>query len=124
VDVRVKDFRGHGYMWLPSGDVHALVLEPTPEAGTAAPGVTPGADVTLGADAVSPRADAVSPVVESGPSSVNQHAVATGGSTVVQAGRDAHVPTQKADVIQNFDHNDQRGSSFGPVYHRDSDERA
>ncbi|MEU4738932.1 hypothetical protein AB0G02_00530 [Actinosynnema sp. NPDC023658] len=113
VDVRVKDFRGHGWMWLPSGDVHALALD-------AATADTPGAaapEVALGADAVSP-------VVTSAPTSVNQHAVATGGSTVVQAGRDAHVPTQKADVIQHFDRNDQRGSHFGPVYRRDSDERA
>ncbi len=106
VDVRVKDFHGHGWMWLPSGDVHSLVL------GADAPGARPGA-----------AADPVSPVVGS-PASVNQHATATGGSTVIQAGRDAHVPTQKADVIQHFDRNDQRGSHFGPVYRRDTDERA
>ncbi|MFE2753702.1 hypothetical protein ACFXGA_17080 [Actinosynnema sp. NPDC059335] len=108
VDVRVKTFHGHGWMWLPSGNVHDLVLEDV------APDARPGA--------VADAADPVSPVVGL-PSSVNQSAVATGGSTVIQAGRDAHVPTQKADVIQNFDRNDQRGSHFGPVYRRDGDER-
>ncbi|ONI82380.1 hypothetical protein ALI22I_40475 [Saccharothrix sp. ALI-22-I] len=106
VEVRVKTFSGHGWMWLPSGDAHALVLDDTPE-------VTPGDAVPV---------VPVPPVA--GPSSVNQSAVATGGSTVIQAGRDAHVPTQKADVIQNFDRNDQRGSHFGPIYRRDTDERA
>ena len=109
VDVRVKTFRGHGWMWLPSGDVHSLVLDPAPDAES---GVASG---VLGGP--------VSPVVDS-PSSVNQHAVASGASTVIQAGRDAHVSTQKADVIQNFDRNDQRGSNFGPTYRRDTDERA
>ena len=101
VEVRVKTFSGHGWMWLPSGDVHTLVLD-TPS--DTEPGVAAGS---------------VSPVVA--PPPVNQHAVATGGSTVIQAGRDAHVPTQHADVIQNFDRNDQRGSHFGPVYRRDTD---
>ncbi|MFD0201864.1 MULTISPECIES: hypothetical protein [Saccharothrix] len=105
VDVRVKDFRGRGWMWLPSGDVHSLDLDAAPAAGPA--------------DAAE---DPVSPVVTA--PSVNQYAVASGASTVIQAGRDAHVPTQKADVIQNFDRNDQRGSHFGPVYRRDDDERA
>ncbi|ROP39609.1 hypothetical protein [Saccharothrix texasensis] len=109
VDVRVKTFRGHGWMWLPSGDVHSLVLDGEPDA---APGAEPGA-----------AAGPVSPVVDS-PSSVNQHAVASGGATVVQAARDAHVTNQKADVIQHFDRNDQRGSHFGPTYRRDTDERA
>ncbi|MFE9744560.1 hypothetical protein ACFYOT_06620 [Saccharothrix saharensis] len=110
VDVRVKDFAGHGWMWLPSGDVHALVLDDrTAEPGPAA---EPGAGV----------AEPVSPVVHAAP--INQHAVATGGSTVIQAGRDARVSTQNADVIQHFDRNDQRGSHFGPVYRRDTDERA
>ncbi|WP_158847054.1 hypothetical protein [Saccharothrix deserti] len=104
VDVRVKTFSGHGWMWLPSGDVHALVLDDAPE-------------IPVGGGPVTP-------VAGHGPSSVNQNAVATGGSTVIQAGRDAHVPTQKADVIQNFDRNDQRASHFGPVYRRDTDERA
>jgi class 3 adenylate cyclase len=108
VDVRVKDFRGHGWMWLPSGDVHSLVLD------VAEPGASGAADPGA--------AEPVSPVVA--PTSVNQSAVATDGATVIQAGRDAHVPTQKADVIQNFDRNDQRGSHFGPVYRGDTDERA
>ncbi|XVS64197.1 hypothetical protein ACQPYE_39140 [Actinosynnema sp. CA-299493] len=111
VDVRVKTFRGHGWMWLPSGDVHSLVLAGAPDAepvGVAEPGVAAGP---------------VSPVVDS-PASVNQHAVASGGSTVIQSGRDAHVTNQKADVIQHFDRNDQRGSHFGPTYRRDTDERA
>ncbi|MCC8248975.1 hypothetical protein [Saccharothrix luteola] len=107
VDVRVKAFRGHGWMWLPSGDVHALVLDSAPDA-------EPGAPVPP---------DPVSPVVNS-PASVNQNAVASGGSTVIQAGHDAHVTHQKADVIQHFDRNDQRGSHFGPSYRRDTDERA
>ncbi|MCE6995754.1 hypothetical protein LZG04_13215 [Saccharothrix sp. S26] len=106
VDVHVKDFRGHGWMWLPSGDVHSLVLDGAGPAEAGAPVV----------------AEPVSPVVA--PTSVHQNAVATGGSTVVQAGRDARVPTQTADVIQNFDRNDQRGSHFGPVYRRDDDEKA
>ncbi|MFI9006968.1 hypothetical protein ACIGNX_07030 [Actinosynnema sp. NPDC053489] len=93
VDVRVKNFAGHGWMWLPGGDVHSLVL------GGDAPPATPAP-------------------------AVNQYAVASGASTVVQAGGDAHVPTQKADLIQNFDRNDQRGSHFGPVYRGDRDERA
>ncbi|MFJ6670782.1 hypothetical protein ACIQMJ_06695 [Actinosynnema sp. NPDC091369] len=108
VDVRVKNFRGHGWMWLPSGDVHSLVLD----AAEPDPATEPGATA----------AEPVSPVVTAAP--VTQHAVATGGSTVVQAGRDARVSTQNADVIQHFDRNDQRGSHFGPVYRRDSDERA
>ncbi|MER5266635.1 hypothetical protein ABTZ99_31540 [Actinosynnema sp. NPDC002837] len=114
VDVRVKTFHGHGWMWLPSGDVHALVLGggPVDEPGAAADPVTPEPIA----------ADPVSPVV--GSPSVNQSAVASGGSTVIQAGRDAHVTHQKADVIQHFDRNDQRGSHFGPTYRRDNDERA
>ncbi|PSL55045.1 hypothetical protein B0I31_1052 [Saccharothrix carnea] len=105
VDVRVKDFRGRAWMWLPSGDVHSLDLDAAPAAGPAGAGEAP-----------------VSPVVTA--PSVNQYAVASGASTVIQAGGDAHVPTQKADVIQNFDRNDQRGSHFGPVYRKDTDERA
>ncbi|RKT51554.1 hypothetical protein [Saccharothrix australiensis] len=85
VEVVEKTFRGHGWMWIPDGDVHALRLD-GPPAGHATP-------------------------------TVDQHAVASGGSTVVQAGRDAHVPTwQRADVMQYFDRNDQRGSHFGPTY--------
>ncbi|MEU4447927.1 hypothetical protein AB0K14_35195 [Actinosynnema sp. NPDC050801] len=114
VDVRVKTFSGHGWMWLPSGNVHELVLDDAAAAG-AAPGIT------LDADAVAP---VVGGPVAGGPPSVNQSAVATGGSTVVQAGHDAHVSTQQADVIQHFDRNDQRGSHFGPVYRKDTDERA
>ncbi|NUT52519.1 MAG: hypothetical protein HOV94_35310 [Saccharothrix sp.] len=98
VDVRVKAFQGQAWMWLPSGDVHSLDLGE----GAAAP---------------------LSPVVDRS-TTVNQNAVASGASTVIQAGRDAHVPTQKADMIQYFDRNDQRGSHFGPVYRRDTDERS
>jgi hypothetical protein len=113
VDVQVKTFRGQGWMWLPSGDVHSLVLDAAPDvAAEVEPDVEPGV-----------AADPVSPDVDS-PSSVTQHAVASGASTVIQAGRDARVSTQKADVIQNFDRNDQRGSNFGPTYRRDPDERA
>lgn len=108
VDVRVKTFEGHGWMWIPSGDVHALDLG-TPEVGT--PDVTP--------EQVRPVANAAVPVADLGPSTVSQHAVATGGATVVQAGRDAYAPTQHAQVIQNFDRNDQRGSHFGPAGPRD-----
>ncbi|WP_309109740.1 hypothetical protein [Saccharothrix sp.] len=93
VDVTEKTFTGHGWMWIPNGDVHALDLPASPEPD-AAP--RPAEPVTLA------------------PPSVNQNAVATGGATVIQAGRDAHVPTmQRADVIQNFHNNDQRGSHFG-----------
>ncbi|GGP81041.1 hypothetical protein [Saccharothrix coeruleofusca] len=84
VAVSVKDFTGHAWLWLPSGNAHALRLE-------------------------EPAPPPSSP-------SVVQHATASGGSTVVQAGRDAHMPTQRADVVQHFDRNDQRGSHFGPVY--------
>jgi class 3 adenylate cyclase len=94
----------------------------SPDAGPDAP-VSPdaGPDAPVSPDAVSP--DPVSPVVSS-PASVNQNAVASGGSTVIQAGHDARVTHQKADVIQHFDRNDQRGSHFGPSYRRDTDERA
>ncbi|MFT7835019.1 hypothetical protein Q5530_02575 [Saccharothrix sp. BKS2] len=95
VEVRVKDFVGRGRLWIPGGDAHALRLEDAAAAGSGSAGVAGSAGP--------------------GPSSVTQHATASGGSTVVQAGRDAHVPTQHAEVIQNFERNDQRGSSFGPV---------
>ncbi|MEU5691339.1 hypothetical protein [Actinosynnema sp. NPDC020468] len=95
VEVAEKTFTGHGWMWIPHGDVHGLDLSP----GTPAPSVPP----------VPPAA------AEPAPGSVNQSAVAHGGSTVVQAGRDATMPTQRADLIQNFERNDQRGSYFGPV---------
>ncbi|CCH35435.1 hypothetical protein ABZ816_12595 [Actinosynnema sp. NPDC047251] len=85
VEVVEKTFHGHGWMWIPNGDVHALDL-------------------------------ADGPVARQTPA-VNQNAVASGGSTVIQAGRDASVPTfQRADMIQNFDGNDQRGSHFGPSF--------
>ncbi|WP_367134354.1 hypothetical protein [Saccharothrix sp. HUAS TT1] len=110
VPVRVKDFSGHGWMWLPSGDVHALVLDEAAPTGAEPAGAAP----TGAATPVPP------PVA-----SVNQSAVATGGSTVVQAGRDAHAPVQRADVIQHFQGNDQRNSSFGPDYRgRDADKGA
>lgn len=93
VEVRVKTFTGRGRLWIPGGDAHALRLD---EGDVPADG--------------SPDPDHAA-----GPSSVTQHATASGGSTVVQAGRDAHVPTQHAEVMQFFERNDQRGSSFGPV---------
>ncbi|WP_433266312.1 hypothetical protein ACQPZF_40525 [Actinosynnema sp. CS-041913] len=87
VEVVEKTFHGHGWMWIPNGDVHALNLTGPP---------------------------AVPPVP-----AVHQHAEASGGSTVIQAGRDAHVPTsQHANMIQNFARNDQRGSHFGPTYRK------
>ncbi|HEX6342858.1 hypothetical protein [Umezawaea sp.] len=92
VDVTVKNFSGHGRMWIPDGDVHAMNL------------------------------DAPAPLTERPPAragTVNQHAVASGGSTVYQAGNDIRIPraVQNADVIQNFDRNDVKGSTFGPNYH-------
>lgn len=102
VEVQEKTFVGHAWMWVPNGDVHALDLpaEAAAEVSAEAPGAPAGADPL--------------PVEPAHPGSVNQNAVATGGSTVIQAGRDAHVPTwQRADVIQNFHNNDQRGSHFG-----------
>ncbi|MEJ2855355.1 MULTISPECIES: hypothetical protein [unclassified Saccharothrix] len=99
VEVREKTYVGHGWMWIPNADVHALDLGP--------------AEAAEATDAGPQPADAL-PAEPVHPGSVNQNAVATGGSTVVQAGRDAHVPTwQRADVIQNFHNNDQRGSHFG-----------
>lgn len=59
VDVRVKAFEGHGWMWMPGADVHAVRLDDPSAAGSA------------------PAAG-----------SVQQHAVASGRSTVIQAGRD------------------------------------
>lgn len=111
VDVRVKAFVGVGWMWMPGGDVHALRLDP-PE---------PGADSA----ALPPGAAAPVTMTEPSPLSVHQTATAGGRSTVIQAGRDAHVPTttQHADQIQNFERNDQRGSHFGPAYRRGADER-
>ncbi len=83
VEVVEKTFEGHGWMWIPDGDVHVLNLDDGPAV---------------------PQAPAVS-----------QRAVASGGSTVVQAGRDANLSNwQRADLIQNFERNDQRGSHFGP----------
>ncbi|GAA1314975.1 hypothetical protein [Saccharothrix xinjiangensis] len=99
VEVRVKTFTGRGRLWIPGGDAHALRLDL--DGGVAADGSAAGS--------------ASGSAAASGPSSVTQHATASGGSTVVQAGRDAHVPSQHAEVIQNFERNDQRGSSFGPV---------
>ncbi|MEU4806696.1 hypothetical protein [Actinosynnema sp. NPDC023587] len=63
VEVEEKTFHGHGWMWIPNGDVHRLDLAGPPAAE---------------------RAPAV-----------HQHAVASGGSTVVQAGRDASVPASR-----------------------------
>ncbi|MFI9811164.1 hypothetical protein [Saccharothrix variisporea] len=107
IEVREKTFTGHGWMWIPNGDVHALDLGPVEAADDA--------DAPASADPQAAEPPAVALPVEPGhPGSVNQNAVATGGSTVIQAGRDAHVPTwQRADVIQNFHNNDQRGSHFG-----------
>ncbi|MEV0676709.1 hypothetical protein AB0I60_09315 [Actinosynnema sp. NPDC050436] len=93
VDVVEKTFRGHGWMWLPNGDVHRLDLDGPPATGTAP--------------------------------SITQRATASGGSTVVQAGRDANVPTfLHTDNFQNFERNDQRGSNFGPSYTRGDADRA
>lgn len=64
VEVREKTFDGHGWMWVPDAEVHSLDLRP--------PSAEPG------------------PAERFGP--VTQHAIATGGSTIVQAGRDAHIP--------------------------------
>jgi hypothetical protein len=91
VEVKEKTFSGYAWMWVPDGDVHALDLMAV-EAPAPTPGPLPGA--------------------------VNQHAVASGGSTVYQAGNDIQIPraVQNADVIQNFDRNDMRGAQFGPNY--------
>ncbi|GAA1344988.1 hypothetical protein [Saccharothrix algeriensis] len=90
VEVVEKTFRGHGWMWVPNGDVHALHLPGAPAAPR---------------ELAAPQG-----------ATVHQSATATGGSTVVQAGADAHVPIwQHADSVQYFSHNDQRGSSFGPT---------
>ncbi|MEO6083397.1 MAG: hypothetical protein ABIQ18_09855 [Umezawaea sp.] len=96
VEVTVKNFTGFGWMWIPDGDVHALDLSDT-DTEVDAPLRTGG---------------------------VNQHAVASGNSTVYQAGNDIRVPRniQNADVIQNFDGNDMKGSQFGPTYHRGTDQ--
>ncbi|WNV91164.1 hypothetical protein [Umezawaea sp. Da 62-37] len=93
VEVTEKTFSGHGRMWVPDGDVHALDLA--------------GASSEM-------------PATASQAGSVNQHAVASGGSAVYQAGRDLRVPSsvQNADMIQNFDRNDMKGSNFGPTYHQ------
>ncbi|QFZ23688.1 hypothetical protein [Saccharothrix syringae] len=112
VPVRVKTFTGEGWLWIPGGDAHALVLEEPAEGSAAAPDAP-----------VTPVADAVPATADQGPRSVNQNATATGGSTVIQAGRDAYAPTQHAEVIQNFERNDQRGSHFGPLFRRGKDER-
>ncbi|MGM1062591.1 hypothetical protein [Saccharothrix sp. Mg75] len=114
VEVRVKTFTGHGWLWIPQGDAHAVRLE---EEG--APPAAP-ADATAAPDAVPD--DAV-PAPVAGPPAptggITQTARAEGGSTVIQGGRDVYASPQRADVIQNFDRNDQRGSHFGPGYRRD-----
>ncbi len=91
IDVTVKNFTGHGWMWIPDGDVHAMALD-----GDASTDPAPTPTAT-----------------------VNQRATASGGSQVYQAGNDIHIPpkVQNADLIQNFDRNDMKGSSFGPNYH-------
>jgi len=61
VDVTVKDFRGHGWLWVPGADVHAMDLTST---------VPPVSKV--------PRLSGT----------INQHAVASHGSAVFQAGKD------------------------------------
>ncbi|MFD9736909.1 hypothetical protein [Umezawaea sp. NPDC059074] len=70
VDVTVKTFSGHGWMWVAGADVHAVNLT----------GATPVA--------AEPVAEAEPP---GRPGTINQHAVATHGSTVYQAGRDLTV---------------------------------
>lgn len=90
VEVVEKTFHGHGWMWIPNGDVHQLDLDGSPGAHQAP--------------------------------AVNQHAVATGGSTVVQTGRDANIPIyQQSEFMQNFYRNDQRGSHFGPGFRKDGE---
>jgi hypothetical protein len=90
IDVTVKNFTGFGWMWIPDGDVHAMDLDGSESAGS---------------------------TTQTG--AVNQHAVASGSATVYQAGNDIRIPrsVQNADVIQNFDRNDMKGSNFGPNYH-------
>jgi hypothetical protein len=108
VDVTVKNFKGHGWMWIPDGDVHAMKLDGSADDADA--------DETGTADA------AERPPAQTG--TVNQHAVASGGSAIYQAGNDIRIPrsVQNADVIQNFDGNDMKGSTFGPNYHGRSGE--
>ena len=95
IDVTVKNFTGFGWMWIPDGDVHAMDLDGS--------------------------APAEQPPARTG--AVNQHAEASGSSTIYQAGNDIRIPrsVQNADVIQNFDRNDMKGSSFGPNYTGRSD---
>ncbi|XVV03566.1 hypothetical protein ACQPW3_40695 [Actinosynnema sp. CA-248983] len=107
VAVTEKTYTGHGWMWIPNGDVHALDLPASTDAD-------PLPADPLPAEPLPAEPLPAEPVALVTPPSVNQNAVATGGATVIQAGRDAHVPTmQRADVIQNFHNNDQRGSHFG-----------
>lgn len=102
VEVTVKNFTGFGWMWIPDGDVHALDLSETET----------GSGTELALDTPTPAGG------------LHQNAVASGGSTVYQAGNDIRVPRniQNADVIQNFDRNDMKGSNFGPTYRRGTDE--
>lgn len=63
VEVSVKDFRGHGWLWVPNGDVHALRLDPPaapPTPVVQRPTATGGIAVQAGRDARVPlqRADA------------------------------------------------------------------
>jgi len=67
VDVTVKSFSGHGWMWVAGADVHAVNLT-----GAATTKPEPAAEVKPPA----------------GPGSVTQHAVASHGGTVYQAGND------------------------------------
>ncbi|MBW4715720.1 hypothetical protein [Saccharothrix obliqua] len=85
VEVAEKTFQGHGWLWIPNGDAHALDLDldqPTAHEPT-----------------------------------VRQHAVASGGSMVVQAGRDAQVPSSPWPAM-NPGRNDQR-SHPDPTYRPD-----
>ncbi|GAA0227229.1 hypothetical protein GCM10010492_26870 [Saccharothrix mutabilis subsp. mutabilis] len=122
VDVTEKTFTGHGWMWIPNGDVHALHLpasagpDPTAANPTAAnpTAANPTAADPTAADPLPADAPPGEPAARTTPPAVHQSATASGGSTVIQAARDAHVPTwQRAEVIQNFHNNDQRGSHFG-----------
>lgn len=91
VGVRVKAFTGHGWLWIPGGDAHALRLEEdTPLAATSPDGASPDGAPPAAAFPAGPS-PAATPAPDA-PSSVTQHATATGGSTVIQAGRDAYAP--------------------------------
>ncbi len=88
VEVTEKTYSGHGWMWVPNGDVHALDLTEAPAAGRTG-------SVTQHATA-------------SGGSTVYM------AGNDIRIPRSV----QNTDVIQNFDRNDMKGSHFGPNYHQ------